>query len=571
VLATILIWFYVTLLSLIYGLLLIKLLNKIFKFNGNLPSSSAILIIGLCFISVLILYLSFFIKIGFFANIIILAIGVIFLIIEFRNVTNLLSEYFIKIKETNKYILLLFLITFFIILIKTSSSPILYDTGLYHAQAIRWIEEYQVIPGLGNLHGRFAFNSSWFLPSALFSFAFFNLQSFHVLNGLFLMFGILFSLGGIHKIINRDFRLSNIIKTCVFGLLIILYSGAVSSPSPDLPVAFLIWFLFILFLEKIEDVNYYSFDISSILIVMIAVFILTIKISASPIIILPIFIISKELLKGEKIRVMILVVLVLLIFIPWILRNIILSGYLVYPFPNIDIFNFDWKIPIQKVISEKNWVESWSRIPGQDADEVLKMSFFEWEPIWFKNQSILDKIILYIIEFTSALYILYIAANIKNLKNWFDAYKKYLIPYFTACIGFLFWFSTAPDFRFGYGFLIILSLLLVIPLLKKLFTRIKILEGINKATIALIVLGIIIILEIISLPNMSAIIKDRLLLPADYITVNTNKTTLQTLDIYMPIGDDKCFYYAFPCTPYLDKGLDLRGDKLEDGFRIKKD
>ncbi len=27
-----------------------------------------------------------------------------------------------------------------------------YDTGLYHAQAIRWIEEYGVVPGLANLH-----------------------------------------------------------------------------------------------------------------------------------------------------------------------------------------------------------------------------------------------------------------------------------------------------------------------------------------------------------------------------------------------------------------------------------
>ena len=27
-----------------------------------------------------------------------------------------------------------------------------FDSGLYHAQAIRWIEEYGVVPGLANLH-----------------------------------------------------------------------------------------------------------------------------------------------------------------------------------------------------------------------------------------------------------------------------------------------------------------------------------------------------------------------------------------------------------------------------------
>ena len=41
------------------------------------------------------------------------------------------------------------------------------DTGLYHAQAIRWIEEYGVVCGLGNLHSRFAYNSAAFALCAL--------------------------------------------------------------------------------------------------------------------------------------------------------------------------------------------------------------------------------------------------------------------------------------------------------------------------------------------------------------------------------------------------------------------
>ena len=44
-----------------------------------------------------------------------------------------------------------------------------FDSGLYHAQAIRWIEEYGVVPGLANLHCRLAYNSSAFLLTALYS------------------------------------------------------------------------------------------------------------------------------------------------------------------------------------------------------------------------------------------------------------------------------------------------------------------------------------------------------------------------------------------------------------------
>lgn len=42
-----------------------------------------------------------------------------------------------------------------------------YDTGLYHAQTVRWLNEHGTPPGLGNLHARLAFNSSWLSFAAL--------------------------------------------------------------------------------------------------------------------------------------------------------------------------------------------------------------------------------------------------------------------------------------------------------------------------------------------------------------------------------------------------------------------
>ena len=50
--------------------------------------------------------------------------------------------------------------------------PMHYDTDLYHAQSIRWIEECGVAPGIGNLHNRLAYNSSFFCLQALYSFGF---------------------------------------------------------------------------------------------------------------------------------------------------------------------------------------------------------------------------------------------------------------------------------------------------------------------------------------------------------------------------------------------------------------
>ena len=49
-----------------------------------------------------------------------------------------------------------------------SAAPVrLYDTGLYHLPAVRWLSEYPVVFGLANLHQRLGTNSSLFPAAAL--------------------------------------------------------------------------------------------------------------------------------------------------------------------------------------------------------------------------------------------------------------------------------------------------------------------------------------------------------------------------------------------------------------------
>ena len=66
----------------------------------------------------------------------------------------------------------------------TSRGYMHYDSDLYHAQSIRWIEEYGIVKGLGNIHVRFAYNSSFFALSALYSMKFLCGRSLHTVNGL---------------------------------------------------------------------------------------------------------------------------------------------------------------------------------------------------------------------------------------------------------------------------------------------------------------------------------------------------------------------------------------------------
>lgn len=72
-------------------------------------------------------------------------------------------------ERPNVWRIVAMLFCFALTLIWTTQEPGQYDTGLYHAQAIRWIEDYGVVPGLGNLHMRLAYNSAFMSLQALFS------------------------------------------------------------------------------------------------------------------------------------------------------------------------------------------------------------------------------------------------------------------------------------------------------------------------------------------------------------------------------------------------------------------
>ncbi len=59
-----------------------------------------------------------------------------------------------------------------------------YDSGLYHLQAINWSSTFPIVPGLGNLHSRLAHNSAFFLFGALLNTGPWLGRTHHVVNGI---------------------------------------------------------------------------------------------------------------------------------------------------------------------------------------------------------------------------------------------------------------------------------------------------------------------------------------------------------------------------------------------------
>jgi hypothetical protein len=126
------------------------------------------------------------------------------------------------------------------------------DSGLYHVPTIRWLTAYAVVPGLGNLHERYAFNQSYFLYAALLDVAPFAGRTAHIANGILLLAAVARGLLGAHRLLGRGRRWSPA-DLCAALFLPALAPAAfdvnLSNPTPDLA---LYAFAFVLAAELVE-------------------------------------------------------------------------------------------------------------------------------------------------------------------------------------------------------------------------------------------------------------------------------------------------------------------------------
>ena len=135
----------------------------------------------------------------------------------------------------------------------------------------------------------------------------------------------------------------------------------VSSCGTDLPAYIFCTYIILIFV----DLDKFNLQLNSILIFFFTLVVITIKLSVLPIVIFSVVLILKNLKKATVKIKLVLFSLSILILAPWVTRNVILTGYLVYPVSSIDVFNFDWKIPKEKVEIQKNFIKSWAIMPFQ--------------------------------------------------------------------------------------------------------------------------------------------------------------------------------------------------------------
>lgn len=442
----------------------------------------------------------------------------------------------------------------------TLKAPNNVDTYLYHAQAIRWIEEYGVVPGLGNLHNRFAYNSAFMPLQALFSFAWLFEQPLHSLNGFFGCFLVCYGVITNKLFSQLDSRLSDFLK-----LVIIIYvyvnRNNLSSPGSDISAMLVLLYISCKWSEYTErkerDSQFFG------IICLISVWAVTLKLSVVTCLLLTAYP-AVTLIKEKKWKVIRKdIVCGIVVATPWLVRNVIISGYILYPYSRIDLFGFDWKMPAEILDYDRKEIMVW----GREVKDVSKYdeSIGQWFGTWFGNQMLRNKIFIIAGFVATAVIVVLIFIKLTGIIK-----KKASINFFlediregllivTMLTGEIFWLFSAPLVRYGMVYLLMPSA--VIAFLVK--------EAAGEKRFRKWMLS-----GIVFAGCLVCLYKDedfRAISPHGYWKIDNIKNDWYGFEIYTPAEDSISGYEDFPAATREEILEDIlpRGSRIEDGFRAR--
>ncbi|MCR5671578.1 MAG: hypothetical protein K6G10_11290 [Butyrivibrio sp.] len=443
------------------------------------------------------------------------------------------------------------------------------DTGIYHAQAIRVLEEYGVIKGLGNFQLHFAYNSSYLALCALFTLGFILPVSLHVVTGFFMALFTCRAVMRLSSFMERDRHVGDMAFVAVILYALTNMTG-LQSPATDYGTMFLTLYIlaeFIAFAEAcgvektgaIEQIGFYGY------LSVLSIFTVSMKLSAAALVlltVLPFIMLVKEKMWKEMGT---FILVGFLSFLPFLIRNVIISGWLFYPVESIDLFNVIWKVPADYMLHDAAQIKVWGRCI-YDVSRV-KDPVSSWIGAWWGEKQHYEQMLIYS-QFVGG--VVLVVASVRGLlKKSFSPAR--IVFYLTVFVNIAMWFFTAPFIRYGLAFLLILPLCAAGELLEKD----------NKKSLGVwLALGLIAVNFFSWVDNyfMSDLVfvKHNLTQPYYIMQVPFEYEEMETYDmngetVYYSGAGIVNSYYVCPgsCYKNMVERTELIGDTIKEGFKAK--
>lgn len=486
----------------------------------------------------------------------------------------------------------------------SAGSGALYDTGLYHLQAVRWNHEHAIVPGLGNLHSRFAFNNSGFLVAAMFEGVGWHGRSSHVFNGFLaaVLLGHLVSLLAGMKREDTASRAVGVFALVLLPGLIILalrpleiaslstdFTAAVVTAGGVALLAEAMW-------SRLGDESH-----GSALVAIVGVFsaAATIKLSnavlAAGAVLVALAVLSPKAWFAPwrgRLCAALLAAMTLTVGV-WSARGVVLSGYPLYPADALAA-PVSWRLAPDVLTEERNRTYNYSRGPADAYESWLGV------PSSFRN--------LPTREVTVPLLIFVAGSIVRGLLQRHASARHGYVRQFLArtmwvfmpvMLAIIFWLTTAPAPRFAFllvWLMAAISMASTTVVVEAAFTPSDGDEGEGEAsdsnegsdddiasptlkpgampraarwTIGIVLLAIAIAaLAVMAPPPIHWL---NYVVPASPTPAVDEATLPSGLKLWVPRGTDQCWDAPLPCTPSVSARLRLRreGD-IASGFESSR-
>jgi hypothetical protein len=242
-----------------------------------------------------------------------------------------------------------------------------------------------------------------------------------------------------------------------------------------------------------------------------------------------------------------LIYLASIFLIPWLIGNVMVSGYLLYPFHQIDLFTFNWKLPTEVLQFETFSIKSWGKVPYQDIYYTATLSLKEWLPMWFKQLDFLNKSL--VISFALATPILWMLVWKRKEIIWLIAF---------VLLGFLVLFLNGPHPRFLFGYMVSTLALLAYVMAEKF--------SFHLAKPFLSILAVLMVSYVLVQAIKKGDLKQGLIYPKPYPSAQLEPINLNGFKAYTTPQEGIC-WDQFPSTYYMVPGTQLRTQDVRDGFK----
>lgn len=537
--------------------LLAKILNRRWKFQ-----LIDYLVTGIVGITIYASFASIVYKVGAVVHLLLLVVAMVC----GYGCRKEIKEWFPKAKklifswEGFFYIGFVVLIAFF-----TSRGQFHTDTNIYHAQNIRLYEEYGIIKGMANLQLHYGYNSLYLAFVSVMSLAWILPWSLHTTTGFI---EVILCLYALHHL--KEFKIhKNHLEDA--GCIAILFYALVNvtgsmSPATDYPTMFLSIYMVCAWLRAIEEKAHYS---AYALLSVFAVFLGTMKLSAIAMAVVVIYPAYFLLVEKKWKEIGIYFGMGVLVLAPYLVRNVILSGWLIYPFEAIDLFDVAWKVPLEYLLVDAYQIKVWGRCLFDIS--LIDIPIKEWLPIWWDSQERFAQMMLLanIVGMMLAIFNL----GYKWIRK-IEVRAEIIVLYIGLITSAVVWFLMAPFIRYGLGFL------LVIPLIgmASWFDYEK--KGYQSIATGVLVFCIFLCLSPYVdnyVTDVGVFVKQRVLEPYYVVPKDYDDGSTGTMEVkgnviyyndYRKEEGERNSYHYFPNTCYSDmmERSTLVSENIEDGF-----